>query len=139
MNEESQYQWQIEGGLGGGVRIAVDSDESVLTLKYWPYVGEFVSAALVILATASAIALLAQSWLMLALFVGASAFLAARATVHSGQALGAFRRLFTAEPMKTSFWKQFQPPRELCELPDSAVQSEYFFPVETEKESSKRT
>ncbi len=138
IGEASGFQFQIEGGLGGGVRVAIDSDESNLTLKFWPYVGEFVSAALVILATASAIALLAQSWLLLLLFLCCSTFLAARAITHSGQALAAFKRLFAGKLQKSSLWKKFQAPRELCELPDSRAQSQYFFPPLSGGESSGR-
>jgi hypothetical protein len=107
-----RWDWQIEGGIFGGARVLVNTNNSEVVLRVWPYMGLMTYLLAGIGLSAGLVALCARAFLPLTLFLAILIILAVRYLLQAGGAMAVLDQLLGGErDWRRSLWERFQPPR----------------------------
>ena len=114
---EYGWDWQIEGGLFGGVRCLLNVDGGDLSIRIWPYVGPIAWLLSGIFAAAVAVAVWSNAPALAVVLTLPILAAFERVMRHAGQAMGSLLPLLRKERWVVSVWADFRPPRHFFEHP----------------------
>jgi O-antigen biosynthesis protein len=116
--EETDWDWQVEGGILGGVHLSANVDHKNLVLRVTPYAGGICRSLLFIFLVCLALALFCHAWVLAVIFSALNLALVGGYLRHAGEALAAVQPLLSQRKYQDqSLWDRFQPPRHYFDQP----------------------
>ena len=111
------WDWQIEGGLCGGVRCLTEVRPEAVVLRVWPYAGSLTGFLVVLFGIVSLTAL-AQGDALLAAGLALPGLVAiARAFAQAGESMARLYPTASGRNWSLSEWDELSPPGHFFEIP----------------------
>jgi len=121
-DSHEKWDWQIDGGLFGGVGLLLNNEANESFVRVEPLVSPSAKFFVLLSGLCIILSVVAGSWPASTLFAILNVSLAYGVLRHQGEAFAAVRSLLCdSEIVRDSIWSQFVPPRHFFEEPGAAA------------------